>query len=219
MQVFGVKNPSVDLEAKGLGKVSTYWNLSPAALIEKTIRLNQGKLAKSGALTVDTGQFTGRSPKDRFIVKDDITAASVDWGDVNQAISPEQFDGLYEKVINHLNNCGEIYVKDAYACANLDYRLNIRVYTEHPWQSLFVHNMFLRPSQKAKRTVEPDWEVFAAPGCLANPAIDGTRQENFAIINFTKKQVIIGGTAYTGEIKKSIFSALNFLLPTERGVL
>ena len=204
---------------KALEKTSIHHNLAAAALVEKTIRLNQGKLNSTGALVINTGKFTGRSPKDRFIVNDDITATSINWGDINQPISAEDYDTLYNKVINHLNGKEEIYCRDAYACANEDYRLKVRVYNEHPWQNLFVHNMFLRPTSLALQSFQPDWTIFAAPSCMADASIHGTRQENFAIINFTKQEIIIGGTAYTGEIKKGIFSVLNYILPVERQVL
>ncbi len=214
----GLKNENFDPSEIGLDKVRTHWNLLPSALIEKTLCLGQGHLASSGALTVDTGEFTGRSPNDRFIVKDDITSNTVDWGKINQPISPEHYSRLKNKVIAHLNAQDDIYVRDCYACAHLDYRLKIRVFTEYPWQNMFVYNMFLRPSDNEKKTFQPDWQVFAAPGCTAIPDEDGTRQHNFAVINFTEQTIIIGGTAYTGEIKKGIFSVLNYLLPTQRGV-
>lgn len=214
----GVKSSTANLESIGLDKVKAYWNLSPAALIEKTILKGQGKMASSGALTVDTGEFTGRSPKDRFIVKDDITADSVDWGAINQPFDPDKFDALYDKVINHLNQKEEIFVRDCIACANLKYRLKIRVHNEHPWQNLFAYNMFLRPSEDEIEDFTPEWEIFAAPSFMAVADVDGTRQHNFAVINFTKKRIIIGGTAYTGEIKKGIFSVLNYTLPTQHGV-
>ena len=218
MNSFGIKNQSFSDSELGIKGPTTFWNLSPSALIEKTITLGQGKITSSGALTIDTGKFTGRSPQDRFIVIDDITEHKVDWGDVNKEISPDHFDKLYDKVINYMNTCEEIYVRDAYACANTNYRLNVRVVTQYPWQNLFAYNMFLRPNNQAKAEFQHDWLVYSFPGCLADAETDGTRQENFAIINFTKKTIIIGGTAYTGEIKKGIFSALNFLLPTESGV-
>lgn len=202
-----------------LSSTTILHNLQPAQLIERTIRNNQGKLNSTGALVVNTGEFTGRSPKDRFIVKDDITSDEVHWGEINFPISSDQYDGLYNKVINHLKAQEEIYCRDAHACANEDYRLNVRVYCEFPWQNLFAYNMFLRPSAKSLKTFSPDWTVYAAPGCKADPSTDGTRQENFAVINFSKKEIIIGGTAYTGEIKKGIFSVLNFILPVERNVL
>jgi phosphoenolpyruvate carboxykinase (ATP) len=214
----GVKNANVDLAEMGLGDVKAYWNLSPAALVEKTILNGQGKLTSSGALSIDTGEFTGRSPQDRFIVQDDITRDNVDWGNINRPFDPDKFDNLYDKVVAHLNKKNEIYIRDCSACANLDYRLKIRVFTENPWQNLFAYNMFLRPTDSEKKSFEPDWNILAAPSFTADPKTDGTRQHNFAIINFTKKCIIIGGTAYTGEIKKGIFSVLNYILPTERGV-
>jgi phosphoenolpyruvate carboxykinase (ATP) len=194
-------------------------NLQPAALVESTIRKDQGQLSSTGALVVKTGKFTGRSPKDRFIVKDSITEKTVDWGAINIPIESSSFDALYDKIMDYKKGLQEVYVRDAYACANPNYRLNIRVHTEHPWQNLFAYNMFLRPTEKDLKNFEPEWEVFAFPSVKADPAVHKTRQENFAIINFTKKAIIIGGTAYTGEIKKGIFSVLNFLLPTQNGVL
>jgi len=219
MKSYGYKNANVDITTIGLGETTIYWNLSPAALIEHTISSGQGELASSGALKVNTGQFTGRSPKDRYIVEDKITSKTVDWGDVNQPITSTQYEKLYAQVINHLNNRVQIYARDAYACASLNYRLNVRVYSEQPWQSLFVHNMFLRPTKKEVSTIDPDWQVFVASGLEVDHEEMGLRQKNFAIINFTEKKIIIGGTAYTGEIKKGIFSVLNFLLPTEHEVL
>ncbi|RMG81743.1 MAG: phosphoenolpyruvate carboxykinase (ATP) [Bacteroidetes bacterium] len=195
------------------------FNLKPAALIEETIVLRQGKLASSGALVVNTGKFTGRSPKDRFIVKDARTEHTVDWGDINIPIDEESYEKLFHKVMEYANAREKIYVRDAYACANPNYRLNIRFFTEYPWQSLFVYNMFLRPTEKDLATFTPEWRVYAFPGVLADPKIHHTRQENFAIINFSQKTIIIGGTAYTGEIKKGIFSALNYLLPVNNNVL
>ena len=194
-------------------------NLEPAMLVEHTIRRGEGSLSSKGALVVKTGKFTGRSPKDRFIVEDDLTKGTVDWGDINIPISTSSFEKLFNKVQAYREELEEIYVRDAFACANPNYKLNVRVHTEHPWQNLFVYNMFLRPSERELTSFTPDWEVFAFPGVTADPQLDGTRQENFSIINFTKKVIIIGGTAYTGEIKKGIFSALNYLLPTINKVL
>lgn len=219
MKSYGYKNDNIDLTEIGLQKTTINWNLTPAALIEKSISSGQGVLASSGALKIDTGKFTGRSPKDRYIVEDDITSSEVDWGKINQPVTPGQFDKLEKEVIDYLNNKDEIYARDAYACASRNYRLNIRAYTEFPWQSLFVYNMFLRPKKKEVMSIDPDWEIFAAPGFFADPEVDGIDDKNFAIINFTKQRIIIGGTAYTGEIKKGIFSVLNFILPRKHNVL
>jgi len=194
-------------------------NLFPAKLIEETIAQGQGQLSSTGALVVKTGKFTGRSPKDRFIVKDSLTKNAVDWGDINRPIDQKSYATLFKMIKEYANNQEHIYVRDAYACANPNYRLNVRVYTEYPWQSLFVYNMFLRLQERDIATFEPDWQVYSFPSVLADPKKHNTRQENFSIINFTEKTIIIGGTAYTGEIKKGIFSALNFILPTERNVL
>ena len=195
------------------------YQLQPAALVEATIRQDQGKLARTGALAIETGTFTGRSPKDRYIVRDGVTERHVDWGDINQPISAEHFSALYQKIRAYADQAETVYVRDAYACASPKYRLNVRVHAEFPWQSLFAHNMFLRPTEDELDGFQPDWNVYAFPGVLADPAQHGTRQENFAILNFTERVIIIGGTAYTGEIKKGIFSALNFLLPTQKRVL
>ncbi|MEL6194182.1 MAG: phosphoenolpyruvate carboxykinase (ATP) [Bacteroidota bacterium] len=194
-------------------------NLKPAALIERSLIKGLGNLSSSGALVVKTGKFTGRSPKDRFIVRDELTENSVDWGDINLPISQESFQMLLEKTKAYQDSLDEVYMMDAYAGASKKYQLKVQVFTEYPWQSLFVYNMFLRPTAKMMETYAPDWTVYAFPGVLADPAVHGTRQENYSIINFTEKTVIIGGTAYTGEIKKGIFSVLNFLLPTEKDVL
>ena len=195
-------------------------NLSVSALVEATIKTDQGRLSDTGALIINTGKFTGRSPKDRYIVEDDITRDTVDWGNVNIPFDAGKYDVLEDKMRAYAKTCDTVYVRDAYACASQKYRINVRVYTEFPWQNMFAYNMFLRPDGgTAKDLVTDQWTIYAFPGCEADPATDGTRQTNFSIINFTKKTIVIGGSAYTGEIKKGIFSVLNFVLPTQRDVL
>ena len=218
MQEYGKKNASAQLSDLGLHVAIAHWNLSPEDLTSKTLELGQGVLNDTGALCVSTGKFTGRSPKDKFTVKDAITEKSVDWGDVNIAISPETFDKLYDKVCAYLSG-KEVWVRDAYACADPKYRLNIRVVNETPWANLFCNDLFLRPTEAEIATQNPDWLILQAPGFQADPATDGTRQANFTIVNFTKKVILIGGSAYTGEMKKVIFGVLNFLLPHEHQVL
>jgi phosphoenolpyruvate carboxykinase (ATP) len=219
MNEFGVKAKDATVADLGLKHVSSaYWNLTPAELVEDTIIKGEGVLTDTGALAVDTGEFTGRSPKDRFIVYDDITKDSVWWGDINIKFDAEKFDLLYDKITAYLTG-KEVYVRDSYACADPEHRLNIRVVTELPWQNLFANNLFLRPEREELETFKPEWTIISAPGFKADPDKDGTRQENFAVINFTRKTIIIGGTGYTGEIKKGIFSVLNFILPHERNVL
>ena len=217
---FGLKAKEatvVDLGLKNIG--DAYWNLTPAELVEETIIRGEGMLTDVGALAVDTGKFTGRSPKDKFIVFDDITEKSVWWGDINIKISPEYFEHMHDKLCAYLQG-KTIYVRDSYACADPEYRLNIRVVTETPWANLFANNLFLRPTkEEILSTVKSDWSIICAPGFQANPKTDGTRSENFAMINFTKKMILIGGTAYTGEIKKGIFTVLNYILPHDKNVL
>ena len=219
MNEFGIKSKSASVADIGLKHVEdAYWNLTPAELVEETIIRGEGELTDMGALAVDTGKFTGRSPKDKFLVCDDMTAGPVWWGDINIKFAPEDFDNLFNRVAAYLTG-KTVYVRDAYACADPNYRLNLRVIAEYPWQNLFAYNLFQRPSQEEIMKAKWDWTIIAAPGFHADPEIDGTRQSNFAVINFTKKIILIGGTAYTGEIKKGIFTVLNFLLPHVNGVL
>ena len=220
MELQGKFGKNADLAASiGLTNLGEqFWNLSPAELVEDCIILGEGMLTDTGALAIETGEFTGRSPKDRFIVRDEKTEDAVWWGNVNIGFTPEQFDALYDRMNEYLNG-KDIYVRDVAACAEEKYRMNIRVVTELPWSSLFANNMFLRLTDSEIETFMPEWHIVCVPSFQADPAIDGTRQANFAILNFTKKMILIGGTGYTGEIKKGIFSALNFILPHEKNVL
>lgn len=209
---------TISLKRYGINDAKVQYQLSPEELHQITIEKGQGVESSSGALAVNTGKFTGRSPKDRFIVKDDETRDRVWWGDINIPFDPEKFDALYDKVANYLSG-KEVFVRDSYACAEENYRLNIRVVNEYPWSNLFAYNMFLRPEESELENFEEDWVILNAPGFKADPDVDGTRQHNFAILNFTKKVALIGGTGYTGEIKKGIFSALNFVLPVHKKTL
>lgn len=215
----GVKNPSADLTKLGFNQTTANWNSTREELIQSSLDLNLGVLNDAGALCISTGEFTGRSPKDKFTIKDAVTENAVDWNNINQPFSPEAFDALEKKVIAHLDKNNEIFVRDVAACADPTYKLNIRVVTETPWASLFADNMFLRLSADEIATFEPEWTILCAPSFMANPAEDGTRQHNFSIINFTKKVILIGGSGYTGEIKKGIFTVLNFVLPHQKNVL
>lgn len=207
----------VDLSYLDLHANPVKYQLSVSELIEEAIRNGEGTLADSGALAVDTGKFTGRSPKDRFIVEDEITRDSVWWGDINIKFSEAHFEALYKKVMAHLDQ-KPVYVRDAYACASEKYKMSIRVLTEKAFQNLFANNLFLR-YEKEPLPERPEWTIIAAPSFEADPAVDGTRQGNFSILNFSKKIILIGGTAYTGEIKKGIFSVLNFILPEQKSTL
>lgn len=212
---------SIKEQLTNLGIVTTkqiYSNLSPSKLIEESILLGMGKLTNTGALAINTGEFTGRSPKDRFIVNDDITSNNVFWNDINLPFDKDKFDSLYNKMIKYVSD-KNLYVKDVYACADKSHHLNVRLIAEYPWSALFVDNMFNRFSEEELCTFKSDWTVLCVPSFKADPLVDGTRQHNFAIINFTKQQIIIGGTAYTGEIKKGIFSVLNYILPQNHQIL
>jgi len=215
---YGQVTKTIALEEYGIKNAKVNYQLSPEALHDISVAKGLGVEASSGALAVNTGEFTGRSPKDRFIVKDDITKDRIWWGDINIAFEPEQFDKLYNKVVDYLSE-KDLYVRDCYACADEDYKLNIRVINEYPWSNQFACNMFLRPTVDELKNFDPEWTVVNAPGFMAKSDEDGTRQHNFAILNFTKKIALIGGTGYTGEIKKGIFSALNFILPVLKNTL
>jgi phosphoenolpyruvate carboxykinase (ATP) len=209
---------SISLNSLGINSSTIHYQLSSNELHSITLKKNQGKESSLGAIAINTGEFTGRSPMDRFIVKDTITKDEIWWGDINIPFSTDNFDKLYDKVVSYLSE-KEIFVRDSYACADPNYKLNIRVVNEYPWSNMFAYNMFLRPTTKELVDFLPEWTVINAPGFMADASMDGTRQHNFAILNFTKKIALIGGTGYTGEIKKGIFSALNFILPVFKNTL
>jgi len=195
-----------------------HYQQTPEQLSNATVALGQGVLNDTGALLINTGEFTGRSPKDKFCVKDEITADAVHWNDFNIAITPDVFDNMHTKVVKHLSG-KELWVRDSFVCADPAYRLNIRVINENPWSNLFAYNMFLRPAENELENFLPEWTILHAPNFMADPETDGTRQHNFAMTSFTKKTILIGGTGYTGEMKKGIFTILNFILPHQKNVL
>lgn len=209
---------TISLNDLGIENTTIHYQLSSEELHQHTLNKKQGVESSLGAIAVNTGEFTGRSPMDRFIVKDDITKDEIWWGDINIPFEPTKFDKLYDKVVSYLSG-KEVYVRDCFACADDNYRMNIRTVNEYPWSNMFVYNMFLRPNDEELKCFSPEWTVINAPGFMADAAIDGTRQHNFAILNFSKKIALIGGTGYTGEIKKGIFSALNFILPVNKNTL
>ncbi len=209
---------TIALNQWGITSSKIYYQLEPSTLQKHSVSSYGGKETDNGTLAVNTGEFTGRSPLDRFIVKDAITQDKVWWGAVNIAFDPTLFDALLARVTGYLNG-KDVYVRDAYACAHEEYRLNLRVINEYPWSNMFAYNMFLRPTASELENFMPEWTIINAPGFMAVPERDGTRQHNFAILNFTKKIALIGGTGYTGEIKKGIFSALNFILPVDKNTL
>jgi len=214
----GLRADGASVESLGIKGATAHWNLSSEELSNIAVEKEGAKVASSGAIAVNTGTFTGRSPKDRFLVKDAITEDAIWWGDINIPFDSDKFDRLYDKVINYLSE-KELYVHDSYVCAADDFRMNLRVVTEYAWSNLFAYNMFLRPTEDEIKGQNPEWHVICAPGFYADPEVDGTRQSNFAILNFSRKIALVGGTGYTGEMKKGIFSALNFILPHQKHTL
>ncbi len=210
--------PTMALRDEGLtpgGRIRR--NLSPAELYEETLRLGTGRLARGGGLVTVTAPHTGRSPNDRFVVREAGTSGLIDWGDVNVPIAEGCYHLLKAEIIDHLNN-RDLYVRDAGAGADPRYGVRVRVISESPWHDLFAYNMFLRPDPGEEAGFEPDFVVYHAPSMKADRGRHGTNSGAFIVVNFTERVVLVGGTAYAGEIKKSIFSALNFMLPA-RGVL
>lgn len=191
-----------------------HFQLSPANLIEHALINGEGQLTDTGALMCATGRFTGRSPKDRYIVKDALTEDKVDWGLVNIPFDESKFNRLHRKMC-HFAEYQKVYVRYAMAGADPNYQLKLCILTTSAWQNLFCSNMFLRPTEADVADFEPDFTILAIPEFLANPTEDGTRSTNFAILNLSKRVILIGGTGYAGEIKKGVFSALNFLLPQQ----
>lgn len=194
------------------------WNLEPADLVEESLNNKEGQLADNGALVVDTGKFTGRSPEDRYIVEDDITRDTVFWGDVNKPVSNQVFENLLNKVVEDLNN-KTIYVRDSYVSAHHNDRLNVRVINTKAWHNLFCYNMFMRPLPNEVEHFLPNFTVICDPEFEADPEVDGVRSKNFAILNMKEKIILIGGTEYSGEMKKGVFSVMNYILPQEKNIL
>lgn len=205
------------LESFGLRPLAVYRNLPPEKLAEASVRRGDGLLTSTGSLSVRTGRYTGRSPDDRFIVKDDVTSGAVDWGDINRAFSSDAFGALLERMCRFADE-RELYVFDGFVGADEDHRLAIRVVNDHPWQSFFARHLFIRPAQKDLDSHEPDFTVLCFNDFEAVPERDDTRSGVFILIDLTRRVVLIGGTSYAGEMKKAMFSVMNFLLPAS-GVL
>lgn len=193
-------------------------NLTPAELVRHALINGEGVLNDTGALMADTGEFTGRSPKDKFCVADAKTENTVWWGDVNQKFDSAKFEALLNKVVSHYKG-KKVYARHAYACADPSYRLNITVVNETAYHNLFCHNLFLRPEMNELANFKADWLILNAPSFKADKNVDGTRQHNFSIIDFSRQIILVGGSGYTGEMKKGIFTVLNYVLPQERNTL
>lgn len=217
--VIGDAGTRAGLDTHGLNPTGhVHWNLSPALLYEHAIRRGEGELVHGGAFNAVTAPHTGRSPNDKFTVEEDLTRDSIDWGKVNKAISEEHFDLIRADVVDFLDGQDELFVRDARAGAHPSFGINVRVVNHNAWHNLFCYNMFLRPSAEELADFTPGFTILHAPGFKADPARHGTRSETFVVANFKRREVLIGGTNYAGEMKKSIFSVLNYMLP-DRGVL
>jgi phosphoenolpyruvate carboxykinase (ATP) len=196
-----------------------HYQLGPEELEAHALRRNEAERNDTGALVINTGKFTGRSPKDKFIVKDTITGNTINWNEFNIPIAEQYFDIIFNNVMGHLNSLEELWVRDCFACADDNFRLSIRVINEKPANNLFAYNMFLRPTEEELEQFTPEWHVLSAPGLKLDADVCGVRQENAAVISFRHKMILIAGSGYTGEMKKGIFTILNFILPIERNVL
>ncbi len=209
----GIPYSEVGLETHGIINVKQiYWNLPTPALYEEAIRRHEGIMSHLGPLIVRTGQHTGRSPNDKFTVREPSSADHIWWGKVNRPFEPERFDVLHRRLISYLQ-LKDVFVQDCWAGADPEYRLPVRIITEDAWHSLFARNMFIQATPEELAQHVPEFTVINCPRFHASPDFDGTNSEAFVIINFAKKLVLIGGTSYAGEIKKSIFSVMNYLLP------
>jgi phosphoenolpyruvate carboxykinase (ATP) len=214
-----LRKADYNLSNHGVGNLHlAYWNITTEGLYEEAVFRNEGVTAAGGALIAHTGKHTGRSANDKFVVRHVDSENNIWWGTHNRPFDGEKFDGLYERMLGYLQG-RDVFVQDVYAGADESYRLPVRFVTEQAWHSMFIRNMFIVPDSldEYKRFI-PDFTVVAASGFKANPSVDSTNSETFIILNLEKKLAIIGNTAYAGEMKKSIFTLLNYLLPLE-GVL
>ena len=205
------------IEALGIQPGKLRWNLSEPLLIEETVRRGAGRLARGGALVVDTTPYTGRSPKDKFVVRQASIEDEIAWGDINQPIAADVFDALYDRVCEYLSG-RELFIQDLRGGNDREHQLSARLVSESPWHALFARNLLVRPSETELADYAADYHIVHAPEFEADPDRDGTRSEAFVMLNLERRIVLIGGTRYAGEIKKSVFSLLNYLLP-KAGVL
>ncbi|HEY4275216.1 MAG TPA: phosphoenolpyruvate carboxykinase (ATP), partial [Rhizomicrobium sp.] len=203
------------LEAHGFRNLKTVnWNLTAPALYEEAVRRGEGHVAKDGPLVVLTGHHTGRSASDKFVVKDANTEPNI-WWDNNKAMSPAHFDALHADMMAFAEG-KELFAKDLFGGADLTHRIKVRIVTEYAWHSLFVHQLLIRPTAEDLKGFDPEFTIIDLPSFSADPAKHGSVSQTVIAVNFTKKVILIGGTSYAGEMKKSVFTILNYILPPKR---
>ncbi len=215
MREHGTRRSNYGLENHGIFNVNdVYWNLSTPALYEEAVRRREGLIAHLGSLVVRTGHHTGRSPNDKFIVREPSSEHHIWWGKVNRPFDPGRFDQIYARLLAYLQ-LKDIFVQDCFAGADPNYQVPIRVITESAWHSMFARTMFIHPKVDQYPDFVPEFTIINTPRFHAVPSIDGTNSEVYIIVHFGRKLVMIGGSSYAGEIKKSVFTILNYLLPLE----
>ncbi len=211
--------PNSGLDAQGIATgAEIFWNLTTAPLVEHAVRRGEGLLAKDGPLTVRTGKFTGRSAQDKYIVRNPVTEKAVWWGKVNQAMEPDAFDRLHEDFLLALGDKDLLFVADLYGGSQAEHRVRVRVINELAWHNLFARTLLVRPEEHELAGFEPEFTIIDLPSFRADPKRHGCRGETVIAVNFEKKVILIGGTAYAGEMKKGVFGLLNFILP-EQGIM
>jgi len=208
--------PHRGLDASGIATgAEIFWNLTTAPLVEHAVRRGEGELTKDGALLVDTGRFTGRSVKDKFVVRDATTEETINWGAINQPMSVEHWANLKADFLAALNDQEQLYVADLFGGSQPEYRVSVRVITQLAWHSLFVRTLLVRPTSDELAAFEPEYTIINLPSFKADPARHGCRSETVIAVNLTEKMILIGDTEYSGEMKKGVFGLLNFLLPAQ----
>jgi len=218
VQIIGAPASKHGLDTHGLVNLkAAHWNLTTASLYEAAIRRGEGVLGAGGALITNTGKHTGRAPKDKFFVDEPGSRGNINWGEVNKPIDQARFDIMLDRALAYLQN-REVFVQDCFAGADPAYRLPVRIVTETAWHNLFARNMFIQPKREELAHFEPQFTILNVPNLMARGAADGLASETFILVDMAKRIVLIGGTSYAGEIKKSVFTLLNYLLPA-RGVL
>ncbi|MFL9839423.1 phosphoenolpyruvate carboxykinase [Sphingomonas sp. ST-64] len=208
------RKPKIGLDALGVAAGTTiHWNLLPAQLVEHALKRGEGRLAKDGPLVVETGKHTGRSAKDKFIVRDAETEGTVWWGSTNVGMTPAHFAALKADFLSHLGTKDTLFVQDLYGGSQPEHRVKVRVVNEYAWHSQFIRTLLVRPQESELRDFEHEYTIIDLPSFRADPAKHGCRSETVIAVNLTEKLILIGGTAYAGEMKKSVFGLLNYLLP------